>query len=268
MASVVLPELDEPFRKMTFPVPMPRMVSGSRVNDNSSMDSPTESPPPDLQEAIDRLLPIRNGLSVLAEPISDRLSELHADEAGEVDQAIDRRRQEFATGRVLARQAMQALGIEAGPILRGDRRQPIWPAGAVGSITHAGQLAVAAIGRAERLRAVGLDLELTQRVDAKLHGKLFTAAEQALIAGADPRMAGLMFSAKEAGYKATYPLAGRFIGFKEAEVDVDWPERRFRFRYIGDHEPNRIMEQGEGYFLFCERYVLSLVIIPERNEAG
>ena len=71
-----------------------------------------------------------------------------------------------------------------------------------------------------------------------------------------------MFSAKEAGYKATFPLAHRFIGFKEAEIDIDWTAGRFAFRYLGDHAPNRVMETGEGYFLFYERYVLSLFIIP------
>ena len=121
---------------------------------------------------------------------------------------------------------------------------------------------MAAVAIADSLRSVGLDLEVAARVGAELHDKLFTTQELARIERGDPRLPGLMFSAKEAGYKATYPLAGKFIGFQEAEVLVDWDAGRFRFHYVGEHEPNRIMEQGEGYFLFHERYVLSLVIIP------
>ena len=55
---------------------------------------------------------------------------------------------------------------------------------------------------------------------------------------------------------------GRFIGFQEAEIEVDWERQRFDLHYVGEHDPNRIMEQGEGHFLFCGPYVLSLVIIP------
>ena len=95
-----------------------------------------------------------------------------------------------------------------------------------------------------------------------MFSKIFTEAEQREVAAGDSRLASVFFSAKEAGYKATFPQVGRFIGFQEAEITVDWPARRFRIRYLGDFEPNRIMDDGEGYFLFCEPYVLSLFIIP------
>ena len=113
--------------------------------------------------------------------------------------------------------------------------------------------------------SLGLDLEIADRVGPHLHGNLFTEAEQDFLSGAEPRMAGLLFSAKEAGYKATFPLARRYIGFKEAEVRVNEGNEGFTLRYLGEHEPNRIMELAEGYFLFCGRYVLSMVIIPQQN---
>jgi 4'-phosphopantetheinyl transferase EntD len=91
---------------------------------------------------------------------------------------------------------------------------------------------------------------------------LFTPREIEQLQQADPRLPGLMFSAKEAGYKAVHPLVGRFIGFQEAEVEVSWPDRTLQLRYVGDHEPNRIMERGIGHFCFFEGYVLTVFVIP------
>lgn len=216
----------------------------------------------DLQQVIDACFPVRSGLGVLADLVSDRISELYPEEYGVVESALERRQHEFATGRVLARHCMAELGLTPGPVFRGAKREPIWPAGMTGSITHSANHAVAAIARLETARSLGIDLEDVARVGGRMHDKLFRPAEQKLIEGGDPRLPGILFSAKEAGYKATFPLVGRYIGFQEAEVEVDWTERRFRLRYVGDHFPNRVMERGQGYFLFCEPYVLSLVIIP------
>ena len=66
-----------------------------------------------------------------------------------------------------------------------------------------------------------------------------------------------------AAYKAVYPRAGRFIGFQEAEIDIDWEARTLRARYIGDHPPNRIMSDGEGHFCFFGEYVLTVFLIPQ-----
>ena len=215
-----------------------------------------------LQNTINRQIPIREGLSVLAGPIQDRTVELFAEERLLIGKAIAKRQHEFATVRSLAREAMAELGLPAGPILKGSQREPIWPPDMLGSLTHAEDCAVASVARAGAIRSVGIDLEVAGRVGPELHGKLFTARERAELERQDPALAGLCFSAKEAVYKAVFPLVGRFIGFQEAEVDVDEGRGQVRFRYVGDHEPNRVMERAEGWFLFSGQYVLSLVIIP------
>ena len=214
-----------------------------------------------INQAISSQFPAIAKLRLVAGQITDHLSELYPGERASIVKAIGKRQREFSTGRVLARQAMIELGLSPAAIERGENREPLWPGTVSGSITHAEDLAVAAVVKAGALKSVGIDLEIADRVGEELHRKLFTAGELKLLAHGDPRLAGLMFSAKESGYKATYPLAQRFIGFKEAEVRVDWPNQRFSFRYLGEHAPNRIMEQGEGHFLFCGRYVLSLFII-------
>ncbi|NIP14450.1 MAG: 4'-phosphopantetheinyl transferase superfamily protein [Pseudomonadales bacterium] len=112
------------------------------------------------------------------------------------------------------------------------------------------------------MEGIGIDLEEADRVSAELHEKLFTPAEQARYAEAQHGWADLLFSAKEAVYKAVNPIVGKYIGFQEVEVDVAFSEQRFVARYVGGHAPNAVLERGAGYFLFAEQHVFSLFIIP------
>jgi 4'-phosphopantetheinyl transferase EntD len=235
------------------------MVSGSLVHDNSTMSSHAGA---SLQTYLDAYLPRIDGVTLMAGEVADHVDQLADEERPAIAKAIGKRQWEFATGRFLAKQAMRDMGITPVGIRRDAERRPVWPKGCIGSITHAGGLAVAAVGRQELLGGVGIDLEEADRVTPQLYGKIFTDHERTVYEQADSRWPGLLFSAKEAGYKAVNPLVGKFIGFHEAEIDVDWQRRQFAIRYVGDHEPNSILDVGQGHFGFFERYVFSLFIIP------
>lgn len=243
------------------------MVSVRPVDHNSRVSQEISSAD-ELQNLIDASLPLRQDVTlrtgVIAEWPSVREA-LYAEEMAAIAEASEHRRREFATGRVLAHEAMIELGRAGAAIPRGPDREPVWPRGITGSITHTRDTAAVAVATTERVVSVGIDLETTGRVSERVLGRILTPAEQSLLGDGDKRLPDLVFSAKEAGYKATRPLAGRYIGFQEAEVDIDWARGRFRFRYVGTHGPNRVMERGDGYFLFCGPYVLSLVIIPANN---
>jgi len=200
-------------------------------------------------------------VAIAAAPVQDFLDTLLPPELQAIERAVARRRREFATGRHLARQAMRLLELPAAAVGKSDDRSPVWPEACLGSITHAGELAVAAVARRGALTGIGVDLEQADRVTAELHGKLLTPVELARLQQHPALAAGLIFSAKEAVYKAVHPQVGRFIGFQEVEVELDWPAGRFRVRYVGEHAPNRILEAGEGYFGFAAQYVLTLFII-------
>jgi 4'-phosphopantetheinyl transferase N-terminal domain len=45
------------------------------------------------------------------------------------------------------------------PVLQGLGREPAWPQGIVGSITHCGPWAIAAVASSESIEALGIDLE-------------------------------------------------------------------------------------------------------------
>lgn len=160
-----------------------------------------------------------------AEHTDAALSLVMPEEAALVARAIDKRRREFATGRALARAALGRLGSSAVAIPSAPDRSPIWPDGIAGSISHCDTRAVVAIGRRNE-GTVGVDVEHRAELKRELWSSVFLPAEIArLEARWDPtrrgRMALVLFSAKEALYKAQYPWTTKFMGFSELEVDVE-----------------------------------------------
>lgn len=150
------------------------------------------------------------------------------EEAAHVAAAILKRQQEFTAGRAMARQAMAVLADApvALPIPAGADRAPIWPDGWQGSISHKSTLCLAVVGRSGAL--LGLDLEEDTPLAPDLIPTICTEAEIAQIAGRDAgRLAKLIFSAKEAAYKAQYALTRQVFGFHRLEMRLDQPPGRF-----------------------------------------
>ena len=73
-----------------------------------------------------------------------------------VVRAVASRRNEFSTGRWLARQGLQGLGLADSPIGMGRLRNPLWPSNVVGTISHDGDLCAVALLKSQII----LNLEL------------------------------------------------------------------------------------------------------------
>ncbi|MDI6105192.1 4'-phosphopantetheinyl transferase superfamily protein [Actinoplanes sp. NEAU-A12] len=136
------------------------------------------------------------------------------------------RRREFATVRGCARTALGRLGIAPVPIVPGIRGAPGWPAGVVGSMTHCGGYRAAAVARATDLVTLGIDAEPHRPLPDAVRARITVAKERIWLARAaaeQPRIQWdrLLFSAKEAVYKAWFPLTGRWLGFHEAALSID-----------------------------------------------
>lgn len=147
-----------------------------------------------------------------------------------------RRRREFESGRIAAREALAGCGGPLCAIPQGERGEPLWPAGYRGSITHTKGLVAAACMAPEnpvfvpaalngtevlhqkKILAVGIDLEGAGRKlsDAAWHHILSDDDAQHLAGVDDFRLKLVVFSAKESLYKALYPLCGEFFGFHDA----------------------------------------------------
>ncbi|MFF2041126.1 4'-phosphopantetheinyl transferase [Kitasatospora sp. NPDC058170] len=136
----------------------------------------------------------------------------------------ERRRRQFATARTCARRALAQLGQPGAALLPGPGGAPRWPAGTTGSITHCEGYRAAAAVRTGALLSLGIDAEPALALPA---GVLSLAAGEeerrhlaALPAGGVP-WDRLLFCAKEAVYKAWYPLGRRWLGLRDAEVRLD-----------------------------------------------
>ena len=135
--------------------------------------------------------------------------------------ALPKREREFASGRAAARAALATLGYPAARIPMSADRAPCWPQGATGSITHSATACLAAAARMTDLTALGLDLEPDRPLAEDLWDTVLLPAERAALPGSDAgRQAMLIFSAKEAAYKAQFPLSRCLFGFDMLQVSV------------------------------------------------
>ncbi|GAA1604694.1 4'-phosphopantetheinyl transferase family protein [Actinoplanes couchii] len=154
-----------------------------------------------------------------------------------IARAGDGRRREFLTSRRCAREALAALGVPAVPIRPGPRREPLWPAGVAGSITHCTGYRAAAVGRVTDVAGIGIDAEPHAPLPPRVLGAVTAPGDvehlEALTA-ADPgtHWDRLLFSAKESVYKVWYPLTGRWLGFGDAALEIDPVERTFTARIL------------------------------------
>ncbi|WP_433791503.1 4'-phosphopantetheinyl transferase family protein [Actinoplanes sp. CA-252034] len=149
--------------------------------------------------------------------------------------AVESRRREFVTARRCAREALSRLGFAPAPIRPGPRREPIWPAGVAGSITHCAGYRAAAVARAADVASLGIDAEPHAPLPARVLPVAATPADLdhlAELAVQDPSVHWdrLLFSAKEAVYKAWFPVTRRWLGFEDASLTIDRARGTFAAR--------------------------------------
>jgi enterobactin synthetase component D / holo-[acyl-carrier protein] synthase len=161
--------------------------------------------------------------SVVETFADDLPGSLFPEEEALVAAAVVKRKQEFATGRRCAHAAMARLGVPPAPLLTGPNREPLWPDGIVGSITHCAGYRAAAVARGGDLASIGIDAEPNQPTPRGVLDLVALPAEHdqlAELAAAAPAVSWdrMLFSAKESVYKAWFPLARRWLGFTEAEI--------------------------------------------------
>jgi 4'-phosphopantetheinyl transferase EntD len=188
---------------------------------------------------------------------------LYPEEERAVERAVDKRRQEYAATRVLARRAFAALGFAPYPVLNRHDRSPVWPEGLVGSLTHTDGFCAVAVARSGTHRALGIDAELAERVGADLFPRVLTPRELEFLAAFEverqQRLATLLFSAKESFYKCQHAVTGRFLGFRDVELDVDLSSLRFSVRVLVDEPRLRDSADWVGRFLWHDQVVVTAV---------
>ena len=150
---------------------------------------------------------------------------LFPEEEAAMARAAARRRSEFTAGRACARAALAGLGLPATAIVPGQRGAPQWPPGVVGSITHCDGYRASAVAFARDVITLGLDAEPDGPLPGGVLDVVALAEERDRLPGlaaAAPQVPWdrLLFCAKEAVYKAWFPLTGRWLGFEQAADHV------------------------------------------------
>jgi len=179
-----------------------------------------------LQRSIDAIAVA--GIRILARPIAEGdEAALLPDERGVfMGRAIQVWRASGAA-RIAARQLLLQAGREPCAIPRSATGAPIWPDGVVGSLAHDASVAIAAIAMQRDVLSVGIDVEPAEALEPDLTELIATPQERAGL-GDDPRQTRLLFSIKEAVYKAVYPLDRTFLDHHD--VEVDWSAGLARVR--------------------------------------
>lgn len=228
---------------------------------------------PGVNVPSERLLPeldgfVPEGVQVGLARIHDCVSELFASETPAIAKAIDSRRHEYATGRVLARGLLADLGHEAAPLVYEKKtRLPVWPAGAIGSISHSDDLCIVGVAQTARYRGLGLDVEPDEPVRGGVERIVlqqgddsteWSWAEEGGDAAEFSRRTRIVFSVKEAVYKAFYPLTRDFWNFHDVSVEIDLDAGRFR----AEVPPTAFGQRAEGRVLRRSGWILSSVTLP------
>jgi 4'-phosphopantetheinyl transferase EntD len=162
---------------------------------------------------------------------------LFPEEQALIAKAVNERRREFATGRGCARSALAVLGVASAPIVQGERGAPCWPPGIVGSITHCAGYRAAVVARASDMLTIGLDAEPDEVLPDGVLATVSVPGERARLrdlaaAAPDTCWDRLLFSAKEATYKAWFPLARRWLGFEDADITINAADGTFEARLL------------------------------------
>ncbi|MFJ5847151.1 4'-phosphopantetheinyl transferase [Streptomyces sp. NPDC092903] len=175
---------------------------------------------------------------------------------------------EFATVRHCARDALRKLGLPPAPLVPGERGAPQWPAGVVGSMTHCAGYRAAVVTHRSGIRTLGIDAEPHEPLMEGLlrHIALPEERERHIeLAGRYPDVHWdrLLFCAKEAVYKAWFPVTRRWLSFHDAQVSPR-PDGTFRARILAERPPGQPSppEAFEGRWLARDGLLLACATDP------
>lgn len=179
------------------------------------------------------------------------------------------RRNEFRNGRTCARTALAALGFPDCAIPVGANREPLWPDGIVGSISHCGPVAAAAAARSDEISALGIDLEHAEPLDAGLLNMICLPAERSWLQTTENPLlyAKLIFSAKESIFKCIWPTIRRFVDFQEIGIHITVDTGTFAPVSWADSLPDPVIRGIAGRYRLRNGWVMTTACIAHQATA-
>jgi 4'-phosphopantetheinyl transferase EntD len=205
--------------------------------------------------------------------IDELQGELHPSELEAVAAAGTARQAEFRAGRRAARQALARLGCSDQPIRIGEDREPIWPSGYTGSISHCRTLCAAIVARTCDHTGLGLDIEPSADLDPDLIDQICRPPELAagvsftFAAGVRLHRPKLLFVIKEAVFKAYFPQTRHYLDFHDVTVTLHPPSRSFIAHLCNACPPIATSRTVTGRFDLISDHLLAVASIPGSHRA-
>lgn len=170
------------------------------------------------------------------------------------------RRRSFVLGRHCARTALAKLGVVSNGIGMGESRQPLWPEGTVGSISHCDNLAIAAAALRLQYVSLGLDIERMSILEPQVVSLVCRQEEREALGlrdGPGKSAELVLFSIKESIYKCLWPLLERYIDFQDIGVVLHADYSGFSARSYSARVPLELVNTIEGRYRFSESLIVS-----------
>ena len=181
--------------------------------------------------------------------------------------SVQKRRAEFLAGRMAAINALKLMGEHACEIPIGEHRNPIWPVGVTGSITHYSNTALAVVANKEDAKFVGIDCEgiMSLELAESISNIILTDNERSYSKENNIPyrfFCTLIFSAKESLFKAIYPYICQYIEFDAANViDICLLKNTFKIKLTkkitSDFDIGRCFN---GYFEIESNHIVTMII--------
>ncbi len=172
-----------------------------------------------------------------------------------VKKSVVKRRSEFLAGRYCSQKALAEINKHPRCIEIGKQREPIWPTGTMGAISHTTGLATAIVSDDPAVLGLGVDVEITVDPDTmdKI-GKHILPLEHFALLNQEGLLAHevftLIFSVKESFYKAAYTRVQRYFDFSAVKVvHFDQEQQKITFRITENLcEDLTIGQEIDGYY--------------------
>lgn len=147
---------------------------------------------------------------------------LDVDFPNSLSRAVPKRRAEFLAGRYCAIQSLKNLNFYDVQIPIGKNKNPVWPIGIIGSISHSNTEAFS-VACSLSLSGIGIDIEdyISYEVAMEIKYQIASDAELELISNRNESFSALftiLFSVKESFFKAAYLSVGRYFDFDTVRI--------------------------------------------------
>ncbi|CAI8260642.1 MAG: 4'-phosphopantetheinyl transferase Npt [Opitutia bacterium UBA7350] len=188
----------------------------------------------------------------------------HPAEAASCANFQESRRIEFLNGRLCARTALAEIGSEDALLSADPLGVPQWPSGFVGSISHSKGLCGAIAAREKNYFCLGLDYEKIGRLSGTASKRVVHSLEEPLLKS-NVHSPTLLFSLKEAFYKAQFPKWQQRANFQDIALSLDFKSGTAEIIYLNDAFVSDIVDAVSKFkfsFTHNNERVCSICCLP------